>query len=132
MPSINPNNPTALHYATIVRKGAATGTKRTDSATKKAARTAELIATMEKVVAPTQDGRYAQGQFVGTPTEETPFVLYTTTIYPSGRYHCQCNGFKRDGALRQGRPCKHATALARIVLHDNGVECKTFTDPRQA
>jgi hypothetical protein len=132
MPSFNPNNPTALHYATIVRKGAATGTKRTDSEEKKAARRAELIATMEKVVAPEQDGRYAQAQFTGTPTADKPFAIYTTTIYPSGRYHCECGAFKRDGALRQGRPCKHATALARIVLHDNGVTCEAFTDPRQA
>ena len=127
----NTQNPLHTFFGAIVKKGNTTSTKRTDSEEKKEARKAELIATMEKVIAPTQDRRYAEAQFTGTPSKEEPFKVYLTKIFPSGRYHCQCNAFKRDGAHRQTRPCKHATALARVVLADMGVALE-WNDPREA
>ena len=120
------------HFATIVRKGFNTGTNRNTTDKARADRTATLIATMEKAIAPQQDRLYAEAQFEGTGTKETPFVVYTTKIFPSGGYHCNCPAFKRDGGTRQARPCKHATALARIVLHDGGKTCEGFNDPRIA
>ena len=119
------NNPTPEQvyrkfFAQIVQKGFETGTNQNSTQAEREARTQSLLETQEKMIAPhfmgyTENGMayQAQAQFQGTPTKEQKFVVHTTTIYPSGRYHCTCGAFKRGAAHRQKRPCRHATALSR-------------------
>ncbi len=109
-------SPARQFYFDLMEKGVKTATKPTDSEAKIEARKNELRHTVTLAIAPQVDGRYAQAQFIGSADKATGLeAVYVTTIYPSGRYHCECGAFKRSGAQRQERPCKHATALAKIA-----------------
>ena len=108
-------SPARQFYYEMMVKGVKTATKSTDKPEKIEERKQELRYTCTQVIAPEVNGRYAQAQFIGSDPKEGLAPVYVTTIYPSGRYHCECNAFKRTGAQRQNRPCKHATALAKIA-----------------
>ena len=109
------------HYRLICVKGFETGKSKKSSEKQKEKRTEMLRSTMEHSFQVKVDNMYAEGSFIGTPKDGELPPIYTTKIFPSGLYHCECAAFKRTGAHRQGRPCKHATALARIALKETGI-----------
>ena len=104
---------TKQFYLNIMKKGMATGLKKGSSEEAIQARKDELNEYVDNAIAPEVDRKYATASFEGSERDGVRPV-YVTTIFPSGRYHCECGGFKRTGQHRQNRPCKHATALAKL------------------
>lgn len=101
-------------FKAIAVKGMNTGLKKGSKPEAVEARKAELNRYVDGAIAPEVNGRYATASFEGSERDgQVP--VYVTTIFPSGRYHCECPAFQRDGAHRQNRPCKHATALSKVA-----------------
>ena len=74
-------------------------------------RYARISAARDMIIAPRIFSNVAEAQIGSTSS----VAVYTISIYPSGKYHCTCQGFQRDAAHRQQRPCLHASAFASWI-----------------
>ena len=91
-----PNHWILVHYGEIARKGFPTAR----NPKIRAERVSKFLALVDNAIGPNVDRKFAEAQFEGSTGE-----IYTTTIYPSGKFFCGC----------QARGiCKHVTALAKI------------------
>ena len=91
-----PNHSILVHYGEIARKGFPTA----QNPKIRAERVSKFLALVDNAIGPNVDRKFAEAQFEGSTGE-----IYTTTIYPSGKFFCGC----------QARGiCKHVTALAKI------------------
>ena len=106
------------HYSRIAQRGMNTALKADATELQVEARKDKLNELVGKCIAPHVDRRFAEAQFEGSPTDETPFVIHTTKIFPSGKAHCTCHGSKyRSGVQCFERPCAHITALSKVAYY---------------